>query len=99
VGVPLVMTLLGQGSAEVTVAATHLLQMLFNWYAGLEDHGKEVDKAEAMKKKGEPCRWPRLQLSEWHTPTQLLLFVLCVCVCVAFLLYSSIFFILFLFPP
>lgn len=38
----LVMTLLGQGSAEVNAAVTHLVQMLLNWHAGLEDFVQAV---------------------------------------------------------
>ena len=60
-----IMTLLGQGSAEVTAASTHLIQMLFNWYAGLEDFLTATKRCEQEKKKGERVRWPKLELSEY----------------------------------
>jgi hypothetical protein len=58
------MTLMGQGSSEVTAAATHLIQMLLNWYAGLEDYVKAVEHCEQEKKKGERMRWPQLKMGK-----------------------------------
>ena len=63
--VTFVMTLLGQGSTEVTAAVAHLVQTLFNWYAGLEDFVTATKRCEQEKKKGERVCWPRLELSKY----------------------------------
>ncbi|KAK7091996.1 hypothetical protein V1264_009607 [Littorina saxatilis] len=54
----------GQGTKEVTSAAGHLLQMLLDWYAGLQDYRAGVKHVEEEKKKGERVRWPKLQIDE-----------------------------------
>ncbi|XP_076457084.1 protein unc-45 homolog B-like isoform X2 [Babylonia areolata] len=59
-----ILILMGQGSSEVTGAASHLVQMLLNWYVGLEDFAEATRRCEEQKKKGERVRWPQLKLSE-----------------------------------
>ena len=64
VDLPFVMILLGQGSPEVTSAATFLIQTLLNWYTGLEEYTAAVAKCEEDRKKGERNRWPKLEMSK-----------------------------------
>ncbi|KAL8594973.1 hypothetical protein ACOMHN_038770 [Nucella lapillus] len=60
----LVTVLMGQSTSEVMTSASHLTQMLLNWFAGLDEYASSVQNCEDQKKKGERVRWPKLQQSE-----------------------------------